>query len=62
MTNYPNIIFDFLEHNAVDDASVDSPTLVLANSKKITFAAQAAVVSQLVFNAQEGASHNFIHI
>lgn len=45
-----------------DDASLVSPTVVLANSRKITFAAQAAVVSKLVFNAQEGASHNFINL
>lgn len=52
----------FLTDSHSDDASASSPTVILANARTITFAAQAAVMSQLVFNAQEGASHTFIHI
>lgn len=43
--------------------SVQSPSGGLqAPSNKVSFAAQAAVISKLIFQAGEGASHNFINL
>lgn len=50
---------------AEDEQSIQSPSaggLQPPSTTKVTFAAQAAVISKLVFQATEGASHNFINL